>query len=63
MNVVPLFESIRSSSTDDRDLFDLISLMLEYDPNKRISLNKALWHRFFDRLSSDKKPHLNENLR
>ena len=60
-NCRPLFEHLRSNSIEDRELFDLIHLMLEYDPSKRITLKTALWHRFFERLPVEQKPHISEN--
>lgn len=37
---------------DHKSLFDLISLMLEYDPSKRITLGEAMRHSFFDKIPS-----------
>lgn len=52
----------RYLSNDDEDhknLFDLIHLMLEYDPNERITLAEALHHPFFDKIP--KHQRLGEN--
>jgi CDC-like kinase len=35
---------------DHRNLYDLVSNLLEYDPEKRMTLREALKHPFFDRL-------------
>jgi CDC-like kinase len=35
---------------DHRQLFDLISRMLEYDPSERITLAEAMRHPFFDKI-------------
>uniref|UniRef100_A0A3Q3X9T5 dual-specificity kinase n=1 Tax=Mola mola TaxID=94237 RepID=A0A3Q3X9T5_MOLML len=37
-------------SEDERQLFDLLSCMLEYDVCRRITLEEALWHPFFSPL-------------
>lgn len=37
-------------SEEQNQLFDLIELMLNYDPNERITLKQALEHPFFDLL-------------
>ncbi len=37
-----------SDEEEHRQLIDLIEKMLEYDPDKRITLAKALEHEFFD---------------
>ena len=42
---------------DALDLFDLIEKMLEYDPEKRMSLSDALDHPYFDRLKPEDKLH------
>ncbi|XP_005795375.1 dual specificity protein kinase CLK4-like isoform X1 [Xiphophorus maculatus] len=44
----PLKHYIVSRSEDHRLLFDLIEKMMEYDPSKRLSLEQALRHPFFD---------------
>ncbi|KAM4585596.1 dual specificity protein kinase CLK4-like [Fundulus diaphanus] len=44
----PLKHYIVSRSEDHRLLFDLIEKMMEYDPEKRLSLEQALRHPFFD---------------
>ncbi|XP_008418345.1 dual specificity protein kinase CLK4-like isoform X1 [Poecilia reticulata] len=44
----PLKHYIVSRSEDHRLLFDLIEKMMEYDPLKRLSLEQALRHPFFD---------------
>lgn len=37
-----------SDEEEHRQLLDLIEKMLEYDPDKRITLAKALEHEFFN---------------
>ena len=47
----------RYQVTDDDDhalLFDLVGLMLEYEPSQRVALTDALKHPFFDKLP----PHM-----
>ncbi|KFU99241.1 Dual specificity protein kinase CLK1, partial [Pterocles gutturalis] len=43
----PLKEFMTCHNSDHEDLFDLIQKMLEYDPDKRITLEEALKHPFF----------------
>jgi CDC-like kinase len=42
--------SLKMSDEDQRQLYDLVTRMLEYDPEKRITLREALKHPFFDKL-------------
>lgn len=49
----PLKHYMQSSSEEERQLFDLISCMLEYDVCKRITLEEALWHPFFSPMRAD----------
>jgi len=44
-----------SDSEEHRELFDLISRMLEYDVSARITLAEALRHPFFDRLPPEQR--------
>ncbi|XP_007421980.1 dual specificity protein kinase CLK4 isoform X1 [Python bivittatus] len=46
----PLKEFMHCHDKDHVNLFELIRRMLEYDPSKRITLDEALEHRFFDAL-------------
>ncbi|XP_042300651.1 dual specificity protein kinase CLK4-like, partial [Sceloporus undulatus] len=46
----PLKEFMHCHDKDHENLFDLIRRMLEYDPIKRITLDEALEHPFFDSL-------------
>ncbi|XP_053156567.1 dual specificity protein kinase CLK4 isoform X2 [Hemicordylus capensis] len=46
----PLKEFMQCHDKDHQNLFDLIRRMLEYDPAKRITLDEALEHCFFDDL-------------
>ncbi len=41
---------MNSEDNENRDLFDLIEKMLEYEPYKRITLKGALCHEFFKRI-------------
>ena len=50
-----LFNYIDNDDKDAQQLFDLISLMLIYDPDKRITLKSSLRHKLFDFLSRDKR--------
>lgn len=45
---------MKSHDREERELFDLIFRMLEYEPTQRITLAEALDHEFFKRLP----PHL-----
>ncbi|GIY48476.1 hypothetical protein CEXT_342621 [Caerostris extrusa] len=46
---------------EHRLLYELISRMLEYEPSQRITLDEALEHPFFERLSSEEKLHKFDN--
>nr|XP_003217517.1 PREDICTED: dual specificity protein kinase CLK4 isoform X1 [Anolis carolinensis]XP_008103070.1 PREDICTED: dual specificity protein kinase CLK4 isoform X1 [Anolis carolinensis]XP_008103071.1 PREDICTED: dual specificity protein kinase CLK4 isoform X1 [Anolis carolinensis]XP_016846992.1 PREDICTED: dual specificity protein kinase CLK4 isoform X1 [Anolis carolinensis] len=46
----PLKEFMHCHDKDHENLFDLLRKMLEYDPVKRITLDEALEHPFFDPL-------------
>ncbi|XP_042286017.1 dual specificity protein kinase CLK4-like isoform X2 [Thunnus maccoyii] len=41
---------MQRKSEEERQLFDLLSCMLEYDVCRRITLEEALWHPFFSSL-------------
>ncbi|XP_072562621.1 dual specificity protein kinase CLK4b isoform X2 [Paramormyrops kingsleyae] len=51
----PLKQYMSSKSTEHEQLFDLMHKMLEYDVSKRITLEAALRHPFFDPLKGKKK--------
>ncbi|KAI1898440.1 hypothetical protein AGOR_G00072370 [Albula goreensis] len=51
----PLKQYMTSKSPEHEQLFDLIQKMLEYDASKRITLEQALKHPFFDSLKKGKK--------
>lgn len=48
---------IQPDNEDHRNLFELISLLLEYEPNNRLSLADALNHSFFKRLTKEHRLH------
>ncbi|XP_077402662.1 dual specificity protein kinase CLK4-like isoform X2 [Vanacampus margaritifer] len=41
-------KSLLRRSEDERQLLDLLACMLEYDVGRRITLEEALWHPFFE---------------
>uniref|UniRef100_A0A3B3Q6C9 dual-specificity kinase n=1 Tax=Paramormyrops kingsleyae TaxID=1676925 RepID=A0A3B3Q6C9_9TELE len=51
----PLKQYMSSKSTEHEQLFDLMHKMLEHDVSKRITLEAALRHSFFDPLKGKKK--------
>ncbi|XP_015205091.1 dual specificity protein kinase CLK4b isoform X1 [Lepisosteus oculatus] len=51
----PLKQYMASKSLEHEQLFDLIGKMLEYDFSKRISLDQALKHPFFDPIRKGKR--------
>ncbi|XP_076878054.1 dual specificity protein kinase CLK4 isoform X2 [Brachyhypopomus gauderio] len=51
----PLRQYMNSRSVDHEQLFDLIEKMLEYDKTKRITLDEAMKHPFFDCIRKSKK--------
>jgi len=60
-NCKPLKRYMKSDTEDERQLFDLISKMLEYDPSSRITLKEALDHPFFKKLPSQFRLHEHES--
>uniref|UniRef100_A0A8C3AAG0 dual-specificity kinase n=1 Tax=Cyclopterus lumpus TaxID=8103 RepID=A0A8C3AAG0_CYCLU len=51
----PLKQHMQRSSEDERQLFDLLGCMLEYDLSRRITLEEALWHPFFSPLRTQEQ--------
>uniref|UniRef100_T1JJF3 Protein kinase domain-containing protein n=1 Tax=Strigamia maritima TaxID=126957 RepID=T1JJF3_STRMM len=49
-NCKPLRRYLLNDDEDHRQLFDLVSQMLEYEPSQRITLAESLKHPFFDKL-------------
>ncbi|XP_053605380.1 uncharacterized protein Doa isoform X2 [Plodia interpunctella] len=49
-NCKPLLRYMQSNSEENRQLFELIARMLEYEPSQRITLREALRHPFFSKL-------------
>jgi len=45
----------QNDTEDERQLFDIIEKMLEYDPSMRICLSEALRHPFFDKLTPEQR--------
>lgn len=57
-NCKPLHRYIMSPDNEDhRQLFDLISHLLDYDPTSRMRLEEALLHPFFRKLPQELKLH------
>ena len=52
---------ILSEEEEHKNLIDLIEKMLEYDPDKRITLGKALEHEFFNPLALNQR-HIDDPL-
>nr|XP_057942168.1 dual specificity protein kinase CLK1-like isoform X2 [Doryrhamphus excisus] len=50
----PLKYMVRKSE-DERQLFDLLGCMLEYDVGRRITMEEALWHPFFSPMRTQKQ--------
>ncbi|XP_068187252.1 dual specificity protein kinase CLK1-like isoform X2 [Antennarius striatus] len=51
----PLKQFMLRRTEDERQLFDLLGCMLEFDVCRRITLEEALWHPFFSPLRTQKK--------
>ncbi|TKS83140.1 Dual specificity protein kinase CLK4 [Collichthys lucidus] len=51
----PLKKYMRRKTDEERQLFDLLSCMLEYDVCRRITLEEALWHPFFSPMRVQKQ--------
>jgi CDC-like kinase len=56
-NCKPFHRYMMSEDEDHRQLFDLISRMLEYEPTQRITLTDALDHQFFCKLPLEYRLH------
>ncbi|XP_014878667.1 dual specificity protein kinase CLK1-like isoform X2 [Poecilia latipinna] len=52
----PLTQYMRTNNEEEKQLFDLLSCMLEYDVSRRITLEEALWHPFFCPLRTQHEP-------
>ncbi|XP_039549843.1 dual specificity protein kinase CLK4b isoform X2 [Pimephales promelas] len=51
----PLKQYMSSKTTDHELLFDLLQKMMEYDSSKRITLDQAIGHPFFNPLRKERK--------
>ncbi|XP_028277187.1 dual specificity protein kinase CLK4-like isoform X2 [Parambassis ranga] len=51
---LPLKQYMVRKTDEERQLFDLLGCMLEYDVCRRITLEEALWHPFFTPLRAQK---------
>uniref|UniRef100_A0A0K0ET46 Protein kinase domain-containing protein n=1 Tax=Strongyloides stercoralis TaxID=6248 RepID=A0A0K0ET46_STRER len=51
----PLTRYMTSKDEETQELFDLISLMLCYEPTQRVTLEKALTHSYFSRIPEDRR--------
>lgn len=56
-NCKPFNRYLLSDDDDHRQLFDVISRMLEYEPSHRITLSEALEHAFFCKLPLEYRLH------
>ena len=56
-NCKPLHRYMINDNEDHKQLFDLISRMLEYEPTQRITLCEALDHPFFGKLPLELRLH------
>lgn len=54
-NCKPLMKYQKVNNEEHRMLFDLLEKMLQYDVRDRISLNRAMYHSFFDQLTSEQR--------
>ncbi|XP_054265556.1 dual specificity protein kinase CLK2 isoform X2 [Macrosteles quadrilineatus] len=54
-NCKPLHRYQTVEDEDHRQLFDLISRMLDYDPSERITLAEAMRHPFFDKIPAHQR--------
>lgn len=52
-NCKPLHRYLLSEDEDHRKLFDLIGLMLEYEPTERITLGEAMRHPYYDKIPEE----------
>lgn len=59
-NCKPLRRYLLSDDEDHRQLFELVSQMLEYEPSQRITLSDALKHPFFEKLPPEFKLNLTD---
>ncbi|KAF5270381.1 hypothetical protein FQR65_LT05569 [Abscondita terminalis] len=55
VNCKPLMRYRQSDDSDHTHLFNLILLMLEYEPSQRITLRDALTHSFFDKIPAHQR--------
>ncbi|CAJ0935381.1 unnamed protein product, partial [Mesorhabditis belari] len=54
-NCKPLMRYMQSHESDHTELFDLIDMMLTYEPSQRITLDVALAHAFFNKIPESLK--------
>ncbi|XP_026229147.1 dual specificity protein kinase CLK4-like [Anabas testudineus] len=50
----PLKQYMRCGTEEEVQLFDLLTWMLQYDVTRRITMDEALWHPFFNPLRTQK---------
>ncbi|KAL0993847.1 hypothetical protein UPYG_G00114680 [Umbra pygmaea] len=58
----PLKQYMSSKSSDHEQFFDLIQNMLQYDVSRRLTLEEAIWHSFFDPIRKEEKVSLKISL-